>query len=176
MKTRVTLLSGLFVIGAVAAGGLLAWAASYGERGTAFGRTERQALHWDQRPQTTTSQEWIDLLPNENQVPGSLTVTNRGPASVSFSGTFAGAPVDIRAVQSGTAMEPGIAHFDPSSGTTSFSFNFVKTEGNRGATCRTYSIQWRSPTAEEATFLSGDVIVNYHPDNTTNDGSRIGCL
>lgn len=70
--------------------------------------------------------------------------------------------------------EPGTAVFDPTNGTTTATFTFFAPGGGK-VSCRTYSIQWRSPSGKEVTLKHGGFAIAYNHDDTTKDGLRIGC-
>jgi hypothetical protein len=107
------------------------------------------------RSDATTSSSNYDSLPGLNRV----AILAKGPSTLIFSGDFTGAPVDIRAERNGKRMQPGIAHFDPSSGTSSFTFTFMS--GGGKSQCRTYSLGWRSPTGQPVTMNFGGFGVVY---------------
>lgn len=85
-----------------------------------------------------------------------------------FSGDFGGAPVDVRAFKNGHPMAPGVAHFDPNRGTTSFTFTFTANGG--GPSCRVFSMAWRSPTGKQVTMHYGTFLVTYDAARTAGSG------
>ena len=144
-------------------------------------RVTRQAFVWENDARTTTDVEFTELLPADRAIPPALTVTNRGRVTMTFSGDFSGAPVELRARQGGgrgaRILQPEAASFDPSNGTTSVSFTFVLAgANNHSAGCRSYAIDWRSPTGEAVTFNRGNVVLTYRHDDTNKDGLRFACL
>ena len=92
----------------------------------------------------------------------SLGVANRNQSVVgsTFSGTFTGAPVEIRVVAGGEAMSPGAARFEVGSPLPrSFSSTFAKVL----PLCSTLELQWRSPTGEKVVFRKGSLSAFYRP-------------
>lgn len=137
--------------------------------GEAHYRPTTEAFKYRMDPVSTASNEF-------EPVPGldDLAVTNRGPVSVIVSGDFSGAPVDVRVTESQKRLPPGIAHFDPSVGSSSFSFTFVRERHNK-ARCRRFDVEWRSSSGQDVTLNHGTVLLRYKFDNTTKDRLRVAC-
>lgn len=91
----------------------------------------------------------------------SLGVANRrSVVGSTFSGTFTGAPVEIRVKAGGEVMSPGAARFEVGSPLPrSFSFTFAKVL----PLCSTLELQWRSPTGEKVVFRKGSLSAFYRP-------------
>lgn len=139
------------------------------------GRVDRQSMEWVGAPLSTSSQEFQDVSDPNTFGDEGITVTNRGPATITFTGDFSGGQVELRGLKDSKVAQPGTAVFDPTNGTTTATFTFFAPGGNR-VSCRTYSIQWRSPTGKEITLNHGGFVVTYNHDDTTKDGLRIGCV
>ncbi|HEV2754619.1 MAG TPA: hypothetical protein VG318_02430 [Actinomycetota bacterium] len=118
------------------------------------GPSNRLAFQVARAGDTTTSDEFV-------RVTGlTLPIANaKGPVAVTFNGDLAGAPAEIR-VRVGTngpVLGSGPAHFDPSSGTTSFSFTFAANLES----CAQLEVEWRSSTGEEVELSHGSVVAEY---------------
>lgn len=145
------------------------------DSGENFGyRTNRQAFAWSSQEQSTSATAFTPLPGLEP-----LTIKRKGPLSVEFSGTFSGAPVDVRLRG---RFRPSRASFIPAPGPggagtaspDSFSFRFVR-GGSAGATCTTLEVEWRSPTGQPITFHAGDIVVDYRfPPHA--EARRLGCV
>jgi hypothetical protein len=105
---------------------------------------------------STTSSTAFSEIPGLDQAP----ISNRGASSVTFSGTFANPPVQVRAVAENRVLSPGRATFDVGNAAQAVSFTFAST-GSKSK-CRHYEIQWRSPTGQQVGFLGGDFVIHYH--------------
>ncbi len=151
------------------------WAAGRRSSGGDRGRIDRQAMEWLSEPLSTSSQEFQDLSDPNVVGDEGITVTNKGPATITFTGDFSGGPVELRATKNSRAARPGIGTFDPSSGITTATFTFFAPGGNRVG-CRNYQIEWRATTGREVTLNHGGFVVTYNHDDTTKDGRRIACL
>jgi hypothetical protein len=104
---------------------------------------------------STSSTSWTD-------VPGlrGLDVCAAGSVSAAVSVDVSGAPVDLRVQWDDVplALRPRVAHFDPSGGTTSFSFTFVgHMQSFEGSDGHLFDVQWRSPTGAPVTLNRGNV-------------------
>lgn len=147
------------------------WADGWGQRRSY--EIDRQAFQWRDDNSTTSSEEWRALPMvregSEAIQPAAepLDFIARGPMSVTFSGDFAGAPVQIRVIERQKAYRPGRATFDPTPWDSSKSFTFVS-GGSDEARCLALFVQWRSPTGGEVTFRRGDVVVTYNRPQSTD--------
>lgn len=133
-------------------------------------KASKSAFAYRSAPFATTDTEF-------QPVPGldDLEILGRDAATATFSGDFAGAPVEVRVVHVGRGpLEPGVASFAPGADGTSSSFDFVM-PGGRGVACRTFAVEWRSPTGAQATLNHGTLIVDYRFDDTTKTGLRLAC-
>jgi hypothetical protein len=127
---------------------------------------------------TVSSTTWKDLKmtgkpddPNGTGESGAdpLVVIAKGPVSLTFSGTFSGGPVQVRAVDNGQVLRPGPARFDPVAGDSSRSFSFVG-PGRATATCRYIVINWRAmDPARSVTLKRGDFILTYNGERGACD-------
>lgn len=150
------------------------WAAGRASSGDQ-GRVNRQSMEWITAPLSTSSQDFQDLGdPNISGDEG-ITVVNRGPATITFTGDFSGAPVELRAMKNDQVAQPGVATFDPTTGTTTATFTFFAPAGNRVG-CRTYAIHWRSANGKTVTLNHGGFAVTYNRDSTTKNGDQIACF
>lgn len=169
MARRTLLLWGS-VLAAFAAVPALALMRAQPDGGEAAFRASKRAFAYTSDAVSTTATEF-EPLPGLDD----LEILNRDAVTAAFSGDFDGAPVEVRVVlRGGNALLPGIARFAPSEGSSSFSQDFVSPAG-RGVACRTYAVEWRSPTGDQATLRHGSLIVDYRFDDTTRDGLRIAC-
>jgi hypothetical protein len=95
----------------------------------------------------------------------------RGPISLTFSGMFSRAPVEIRFRDVDHLMKPGAVSFRPEPGGDAFSFTFVSPrKGER--LCEGPQLEWRSPTGQETRLNKATIVVHYkkfEPD------PQVGC-
>jgi hypothetical protein len=104
---------------------------------------------------TTSSTKFESINPLSR-----LTVSNRGPVSPTFTGDFSGGPVVVRAVGD-RALGPGPAHFQPPVGKPgTISATFVS--GEMGHRCRSFGLEWKSPTGAPVTLHFGDFVLDYN--------------
>ena len=168
---------GIATAAAVAASLLTATAviaAGRSETGTVAKATDTQVLLWrtgqDNRA-FTTSKDW-QILPMPDggctvgasscvtTEPPEFILSARGPISLTFSGLFSNAPVELRFWDEQHYMEPGTVRFTPHPGNNAFSFTFVSThEGDWG--CGGPELQWRSPTGAEVLLNRATIVVHY---------------
>lgn len=168
------------VILAISVTGAFVVNAAIRESGEKNYRITRQAYQWRTRPVSTSSTTFTPLPftgAGSGQgvpVPQPLTIAARGGMSATVSGDFSGAPVEIRVRDGRRLFHPGRTHFDPTTGTTSFSFTFV-TPGSKYARCHALRVGWRSPSGQSVTMNRGDFVVTYRDDNTRGE-RRFGCV
>ena len=139
----------------VAGAGLVVWVTTAAGSGGHSG-VSRQAFQATESNSDTSSKGFRRLTGL------SLQVGNRDKSVVgsTFSGTFTGAPVEIRVAAGGEAMSPGAARFGVGSPLPrSFSFTFAKNL----PLCSTLEVQWRSPTGEKVVFRKGSLSAFYRP-------------
>lgn len=127
------------------------------------GVAQRQRLVYTKSNSSTSSKKFKGI-PGLNRSP----IANRGPATLVFSGDFSGAPVEIRALKGSHGMAPGVAHFDPSTGTTSFTFVFMA--GGGAPRCRDFSMVWRSPSGSPVVLHHGSFTVTYDAAKSPGSG------
>ena len=96
----------------------------------------------------------------------------KGPISLTFSGMFSRAPVELRIRDGAHLMRPGRVNFSPGPGNNAFSFTFVSPRKGKRA-CEGPSLEWRSPTGKEVRLNKATIVVHYkkyEPD------SGVACL
>jgi hypothetical protein len=146
----------------------LIWAAPL-DSGTGRLRPNRQAFKFRTTPITTTSERF-----KRNPGLRALQILNRGPVTASVSAVFGGAPVDVRVKEAGAPpLRPGTVHFAPSCTRAPFTFIFAD-HGKRPANCRTYAVEWRSPSGQQVVLRRADLILTYRFDDT-DKGLRFAC-
>jgi hypothetical protein len=87
----------------------------------------------------------------------STLVCANGQVSATLTATVTGAPVEFRMrIDGGGLLDPPSAHFDPTSGTRTFSSTFVirafRFEGSDG---HSFDLEWRSPSGAAVTLKKG---------------------
>jgi hypothetical protein len=89
-----------------------------------------------------------------------------GLVAITVSGTFAGAPVELRLDSNPEyagrdLFHPGVATFRPTGNRfESFSFTFVH-PNPAAQPCDGYRLQWRSPTGGKVRFTGGSLVAHY---------------
>lgn len=76
--------------------------------------------------------------------------------SVLASLTLAGGPVEVRVLIDGASTDAGIAQFDPSATSKSFSYGFFEFEPGDGA--HDVDVQWRSRNGDQVVLKRGNAI------------------
>jgi hypothetical protein len=137
--------------------------------------TDAQVLLWrsgEGNRAYTTSTQWQELqLPDGGCVvgesgcrgvaaPAPFMVWAKGPISLTFSGSFSRAPVELRFRDGARVMEPGRANFAPHPRDNSFSFTFVSPRTGKRI-CQGPVLEWRSPTGQEVRLNRVTVVVHY---------------
>lgn len=149
-------------------------AASKPHAGVRSTRVDEQTIVWrtgkDNRA-FTTSTKWQELpMPAGGCVVGknycvsssfSTPIINaKGPISLTFSGMFSRAPVELRFRDGDHLMRPGAVNFRPQPGSNAFSFTFVSPrKGER--LCEGPALEWRSPTGQEVRLNKATIVVRY---------------
>jgi hypothetical protein len=133
-------------------------AAVIAARGGLSSAVDHQAAKWTTTSVSTSSDAW-------RNVPGlsRLTADTIDEVSASLSVTVQGAPAQFRVVTDTpeAPMKPGAARFVPS-GRESFAFTFVaNTMPFEGDDTHSFTVQWRSPSGQPVTLLSGALNVVY---------------
>ena len=137
-----------------------ALAASRSYDGQSVERINRQATAWNTAAVVSTpDRTWQDVnwaqIPNSPVQPGPtpITVGADGNISVTFSANFTVGPVEVRALDMGHHMHPGVARFDPSVRNASVTYTFVLAGGpprlrppNTGAMARCNKVS-RNPAS-----------------------------
>jgi hypothetical protein len=117
-------------------------------------RVDRQRADIRSAAVTTSRTAWAN-------VPGlRMDVCAIGWASATINVVVSGAPVNFRVLADGIPplMSPGSVRFNPSAGTTSFSFTFVgRMRTFEGSDGHLFDLQWRSPSGGAVTLHSGTV-------------------
>ncbi len=167
MKRRVL---AVLVIAALTVPAVVLAASSSGTGRSRGQALNREAFIWRRdNPQSTSSKQWTGLLltargnDTATPAPDSISFVSGGAVTVTFSGNFTRAPVQVRVRDSGKIMQPGRAQFNPQNGQRSFSFTFVN-KGPGQAECRDIGLEWRSPTGKEARLWRSTVVVRYRQD------------
>lgn len=93
-----------------------------------------------------------------------ISVSNRRGVTLTVNLQFEGGPVEIRALSGSRTMKPPVARFRPASGAGSFSYTFLVWEG--GAGCRSYALEWRSPSGAPVRATFRDFVVTYETART----------
>jgi len=104
-------------------------------------------------PQSSTSSG------NYRNIPGmgnTTLCTTSSRMSVLVSLTLAGEPADVRVMIDGVPSDSGVAQFDPTATSKSFSYDFVEFEPGAGP--HDIDVQWRSRTGDEVTLRRGQPI------------------
>jgi hypothetical protein len=113
---------------------------------------DRQRSDIRSAPVSTSRTSWVN-------VPGlQMDVCAIGWASATINVVVSGAPVNFRVLADGVPpfMSPGSVRFDPSAGTTSFSFTFVgRMRTFEGSDGHLFDLQWRSPSGGAVTLRNG---------------------
>ena len=121
-------------------------------------RLDRQRADIRSASVTTSRTAW-------SNVPGlRLDVCARGWTSATINVVVAGAPVNFRVLADSIPplMSPGVAHFNPSSGTTAFSFTFVGRMGTfEGSDGHLFDVQWRSPSGGAVTLRNASLNLQF---------------
>ena len=122
------------------------------------GRATSQAVIYSDDNQTVTDTEWHDLFDGV----GEGAVSSRGLRTVEIAANTSGGAIDIRAIGTGPdeLFVPPMAHFDPSAGTTSFSFEFARPVVEKSG-CHRLRVQWRSTSGASATVHSWLTVIRY---------------
>jgi hypothetical protein len=154
----------------------VAVAATRDGQGQTDQRIDRQATLWTTSPRHAPDGwlpiSWTFVAGSKAQVgPEPITVHAAGTVSVTFSASFTGGPVELRARDGSHVMRPGQARFDPSARSQSFSFTFVR-HGGHPACGRHISVQWRR-VGKPVTLHRADLVVTYKKDITDHHG--VGC-
>lgn len=101
---------------------------------------------------STSSTAWANVPGLQDHA-----VCARDGVSATVSVVLSGAPADIRVrLDDTTTVKPGSVRFDPTSGTTGFSFTFVHPLSNG---IHSFDVQWKSPTGDAVTLSRGDLNV-----------------
>lgn len=121
------------------------------------GCVDKQVLAFLTPPtgQSTSSLDWTDiegLSVTLDAFPSTEAVAN---VNIGLSGAAAG--IRVLRESNGNYLQPGPVRFDPTHGTTGFSFTF---EANVLGT-ETWQVQWRSPTGSKVTLIRGLVNVQF---------------
>ena len=88
-----------------------------------------------------------------------------------FSGTFRGGPVQVRAIDNGRVMHPGPAVFRPQGAGESVSFTFAGL-GPKSPFCRGVYLEWRTPAGVKVTMTKALLKIDYRYTNPTRE---VGC-
>jgi hypothetical protein len=96
----------------------------------------------------------------------------KGPISVTFSGRFSRAPVEIRFRDADHLMRPGAVNFSPRPMGNAFSFTFVSAR-RLERECEGPQLEWRSPTGQETRLNAATVVVHYKKFEPKQPG---GCV
>ena len=138
-----------------AAGGIAATLATVSATSAGYAEAERLSFVWTTSPHDTSDTGWQDVGGLNN-----LYLCARNAFSAQVSVTVSGAPVDVRVLVDDTKpIRPGAVHFDPSAGTTSFSYTFAWAffpAGGHGL-----DVQWRSPTGQPAHLSKGTIVATF---------------
>jgi len=168
----------------VGAGSVIA--ASRYKHGSADKATDEQTIVWrsgrGDRVYTNSTKWRVLPMPSGGCAVGSdLCVSSsftapfvwaKGPISLTFSGMFSRAPVEIRFRDGDHVMRPGAVNFRPQQGGNAFSFTFVSArKGER--LCEGPDLEWRSPTGDEVRLNAATVVVHY---KRFKPEDQIGCV
>jgi len=188
MTRRFRILVGLLVLAMTAtlAGAGSVIAASKYRHGAVTKATDEQTIVWrsgkGDRVYTST-RKWQTLpMPSGGCPVGSDLCTSssftapfvwaKGPISLTFSGMFSRAPVEIRFRDGDHVMRPGAVSFSPQRMGNAFSFTFVSPrKGER--LCEGPELEWRSPTGGEVRLNAATVVVHY---KMFQPEQRVGCV
>ena len=115
-------------------------------------RVNHQRAVVKEKASTTSSTSFVPVVGLRSTL-----VCAKGQVSATFSGTVTGGPVEFHMrIDNGALLDPPVAHFDPTSGTRTFSFTFVirafRSEGSDG---HSFDLEWRSPTGAAVTLKRG---------------------
>lgn len=161
-------------------------AASRHKNGAATKATDEQTIVWrtgkGDRVYTTSSKWRVLPMPSGGCPVGSDVCASssftapfvwaKGPISLTFSGMFSRAPVEIRFRDGEHLMRPGAVNFRPQPNGNAFSFTFVSPrKGER--LCEGPQLEWRSPTGSEARLNAATVVVHY---KSFQPDQQIGCV
>ena len=169
MRTRTTLTVGA-LIAALTAVPVLVLADS---RPSGEGQfpIDRQKFQFRTDPTSTTSREWTYLNMVGSEDPGDVAVlsrypirlVNRGGMTVTLSGEFRGAPVELRMRRNNDVLRPGKTEFNGSSSDSSFSYTWLG-RNSGDPECTSVWLEWRSPTGNRTRFERGNLVVTYKPE------------
>jgi len=96
----------------------------------------------------------------------------KGPISLTFSGMFSRAAVEIRFRDGEHLMRPGAVSFRPQPLGHAFSFTFVSPRrGER--ICEGPQLEWRSPTGQEVRLNKATVVIHY---KKFEPKQQVGCI
>jgi hypothetical protein len=128
-------------------------------------RATSQAIIYGDENQTAADTEWHDLFDGL----GEGAVFSRGLRTVEVNMNISGAPIDVRAtgISPEDVFVPSIAHFDPSGGTTSFSFEFARPVVEQSG-CHHLRVRWRSSSGASATVDSWLTVIRYRAAKPRN--------
>jgi hypothetical protein len=87
-------------------------------------------------------------------------VPAKGPLSLTFSGVFSRAPVELRFRDGARIMRPGAIKFRPMPGSRSVSFTFVSPRHGKRL-CTGPTLQWRSPSGKQTRLNKATIVVHY---------------
>lgn len=163
-------------------------AAAHHDAGVRSHTVDAQTLMWrtgENNRVFTTSAKWEVLqMPaggcRVGQPPSQCGVSSidsppiyaKGPISVTFSGMFSRAPVELRFRDGDHLMRPGAVNFKPQRGSNGFSFTFVSPrKGER--LCEGPTLEWRSPTGREVRLNKATIVVHYEKFEPTQP---VGCV
>lgn len=186
LRSKTLVVALVIALGASLVGATSVIAASMYRHGEATKATDTQTIVWrtgrDDRVFTTNT-KWQTLpMPSggcavgSNQcVSSSFTaplIFSKGPISLTFSGLFSRAPVEIRFRDGDHLMRPGAVSFSPQRMSNAFSFTFVSPrKGER--LCEGPQLEWRSPTGDEVRLDAATVVVHY---KKFEPKQRVGCV
>ncbi|HEX9375785.1 MAG TPA: hypothetical protein VGB19_06060 [Actinomycetota bacterium] len=125
--------------------------------GSGVTRLSRQAFHFATGDAGTSSQSFTNIpgLGREVCATGSV----MGTVSLNLSGGVVEVRLVDHAPGGNNVLHPSLAHFNPSAGTTSFSFSFVEALGSPHI--HTFNPEWRSTTGGPVNLHGGALVLQY---------------
>ena len=174
MRVRTVITAGVL---AMATAAVPAWVLASTRSGEMNVPVAQQKVQYRTDNAFTNSTDWtyLNMVGSDGDgtgpVPGPerMLLVTRGAMTVTVSGDFRGAPVELRVNRGREVLEPGKTEFQGTHADSSFSYTFAG-RGSRTPQCMHVGVEWRSPTGKKVVFERGSMVVTYKPE-PLRDGS-----